>query len=594
MAELLSKTADQVVDALTAATAAVGLSAPSDAVYVDEATGDDSTGTGAQDKPFKSVAGAFIARQSSELANVLVRAAPAEGEKEGAWAPMTASAKKKAAKLLQTSQNKAKKAAEAAAREAAEGQAKREAEQKKLEEAKAIVLVEPTESAQKIKIKQAEECRGKRVRVNGWVHRLRQQGGMTFVVLRDGSGYLQCVFTGRLSQTYDALTLTLESTVQITGVINQLPEGKTAPGGHELTADWFKVVGKAPGGDEAFTNKVAEDADPNSLADSRHLVIRGENASAILKVRAALLESFRQSYASLGLMEVTPPCMVQTQVEGGATLFAFDYYGQQAYLTQSSQLYLETCLPSLGDVFCVQESFRAEKSHTRRHLSEYTHVEAELAFLDFNDLLCHIEELICQTIDRVLESPAHKALIDQLWQGSGKTFEKPSRPFMRMDYRDAIKWLNEHGITRPNEDGSGEGEHVVGDDIAEAAERRMVDTIGRPVFLINFPKEIKSFYMRRIPGDVEFTESVDLLMPNVGEIVGGSMRIDDLDELLAAYKREGISPDPYYWFTDQRKYGSAPHGGYGLGLERLLAWLLNRYTVRECSLYPRWTGRCTP
>ncbi|GAA5832335.1 hypothetical protein JCM11251_006413 [Rhodosporidiobolus azoricus] len=595
MAEFLSKTADQVVEALSQATAAVGLGAPKDAVYVDEATGDDTTGEGTQDKPYKNVFGAFIARLD-ELENVLVRQAPKEGETSASWVPMTASAKKKAVKLLQAHKKKLVKEEETRKRDEQAGEAKRAAEQKKLEEAKAIVLEEPKEAAEKIKIKRAIECRGRRVRIFGWVHRLRQQGGMTFIILRDGSGYLQCVLTGRLSQTYDALTLTLESTVEITGVINELPEGKTAPDSHELTADWFSVVGKAPGGDEAFLNKVSEDTDPSQLADSRHLVIRGENASAILKVRAALLSSFRKSYENLGLLEVTPPCMVQTQVEGGATLFGFNYYGQEAYLTQSSQLYLETCLPSLGDVFCVQESFRAEKSHTRRHLSEYTHVEAELAFLDFNDLLNHIEELICQTIDRVLADPKMKALIDQLWAGAegGKTFQPPSRPFMRMDYRDAIKWLNEHGITRPNEDGSGEGPHEIGDDIAEAAERKMTDMIGKPIFLHGFPKEIKSFYMKRIEGDEEYTESVDLLMPNVGEIVGGSMRISDLDELLAAYKREGIAPEPYYWFTDQRKYGTSPHGGYGLGLERLLAWLLNRYTVRECSLYPRWTGRCTP
>ncbi|GAA5998509.1 asparagine--tRNA ligase DED81 [Rhodotorula paludigena] len=587
MAELLSKASAQVTEALAQATAAVSLGAPSDAVYVDEATGDDQSGDGSAAKPYKTVIGAFIAR-SSETIDVLVRQVAAEGEKEGSWAAATASAKKKATKLFQQHRNKLAKQEEVRKRNEAEGEARRAAELKKLEDAKAIVLEEPKEAASKIKIRQAVEQRGKRIRVFGWVHRLRQQGGMTFIILRDGTGYLQCVLTGRLSQTYDALTLTLESTVQITGVINKLPEGKTAPDGHELTADWFSVIGKAPGGDEAFLNKVNEDADPSQLADARHLVIRGENASAILKVRAALLQSFRESYANLGLLEVTPPCMVQTQVEGGATLFDFQYYGEQAYLTQSSQLYLETCLPSLGDVFCVQESFRAEKSHTRRHLSEYTHVEAELAFLSFEDLLAHIEELICQTIDRVLADPKIKELIDFLWAGKGK-FEAPSRPFMRMDYRDAIAWLNEHGITRPGEDGV-EGPHAVGDDIAEAAERKMTDMIGRPIFLINFPKEIKSFYMSRIPGDENYTESVDLLMPNVGEIVGGSMRMSDHDELLEAYKREGISPDPYYWYTDQRKYGTSPHGGYGLGLERLLAWLLNRYTVRECSLYPRWTG----
>ncbi|GAA5939922.1 asparagine--tRNA ligase DED81 [Sporobolomyces koalae] len=596
MTEFLSKTKDQVVEALSQAAAAVSIStAPADAVYVDEATGDDQAGDGTTAKPYKTVLGAFIARDSDAIP-VQVKTTPKEGEGAAVYQDMTASAKKKAAKLLTQHKNKLAKQEELKKREQQEGEQKRLAEQKKLEEAKSIVLDEPTSPAQKIKIRQAVEQRGKRVRVFGWVHRLRQQGGMTFVILRDGTGYLQCVLSGRLSQTYDALTLTLESTVQITGEINQLPEGKTAPDNHELSADWFKVVGKAPGGDEAFLNKVSEETDASLLADSRHLVIRGENASAVLKVRSALLSSFRESYANLNLLEVTPPCMVQTQVEGGATLFGFDYYGEQAYLTQSSQLYLETCLPSLGDVFCVQESFRAEKSHTRRHLSEYTHIEGELAFIDFNELLEHIEELICQTIERVLANPKIKALIDQLWAGhpEGKKFEAPSRPFMRMDYRDAIKWLNEHNITRPDEETGVDGPHQVGDDIAEAAERKMTDMIGRPIFLINFPREIKSFYMSRIPGDEGYTESVDLLMPNVGEIVGGSMRINDLDELLAAYEREGISPEPYYWFTDQRKYGTSPHGGYGLGLERLLAWLLNRHTVRECSLYPRWTGRCTP
>ena len=317
-------------------------------------------------------------------------------------------------------------------------------------------------------------------------------------------------------------------------------------------------------------------SDPSIQADLRHLVLRGETASATLKLRAALLSAFRTTLTSHDLTEVTPPCLVQTQVEGGATLFKLDYYGQNAFLTQSSQLYLETCLPALGDVFCVQESFRAENSHTRRHLSEFTHLEAELAFITFEDLMTHLETVICETVDRLLQDPDSAALIKQLNPG----FEAPARPFMRISYVEAIKWLNEHDIKHEAEDADGnvikdeQGnpvmvEHKVGDDIAEAAERRMTDILARPVFLYGFPAELKAFYMKKMntEGGHTFTESCDLLIPGVGEIVGGSMRIADEQELIAAYKREGIDPAPYYWFTDQRKYGTCEHGGYGLGVE---------------------------
>jgi len=483
--------------------------------------------------------------------------------------------------LWEAQQKKLRKAEEAALKE-------KEAQQvdvKKLEQSKAIVLEKPSSPAQKIKIGLSVENRDKRISVKGWVHRLRQQSNITFLVLRDGSGYLQCVLTGKLAETYDALTLTLESTVEIQGVIKALPEGKKAPDNHELQADWWQVIGKAPGGDDAFTNQIAENADPSLLADNRHLVLRGETASAVLKVRAALLRAFRAQYEHMNMTEVTPPCMVQTQVEGGSTLFSFDYYGQQAFLTQSSQLYLETCLPSLGDVFCIQESFRAEKSHTRRHLSEYTHLEGELAFLSFDELLDHLEELMCGTLDRLFADPKTKLLLDQL----NPNFKQPTRPFKRMDYKDAITYLIEHNITK--EDGK---PHEIGDDIAEAAERKMTDQLNVPIFLCRFPREIKAFYMKRCPEDTAFTESVDVLMPGVGEVVGGSMRMSDSAELLEAYKHEGIDPAPYYWYTDQRKFGTCEHGGYGLGVERFLAWVTQRYTVRECSLYPRWTGRATP
>lgn len=201
-------------------------------------------------------------------------------------------------------------------------------------------------------------------------------------------------------------------------------------------------------------------------------------------------------------------------------------------------------MPALGDVFCVQESFRAEKSLTRRHLSEYTHIEAELAFITFDDLLSHIEDLICRTISYCLADPLITTHIKELNPG----FQVPSRPFLRMTYEDAIEWLVEHGINNAEDE-----PHKFGDDIAEAAERKMTDTIGKPIFLTKFPVEIKSFYMKKVEGDSRVTESVDCLMPGVGEIVGGSMRMYDLEELMGGYQREGINPEPYYWFTDQRK-----------------------------------------
>lgn len=194
------------------------------------------------------------------------------------------------------------------------------------------------------------------------------------------------------------------------GTIKVVPEGKTAPGGHELVVDYWEVVGKAPGGDEAFGNKLNTESSPDILLDQRHLVLRGDVASGCMKVRAAVLKSFRDYFHDRSVTEVTPPLMVQTQVEGGSTLFSFNYYGQEAYLTQSSQLYLETCIPSLGDVYCMVDSFRAEKSLTRRHLSEFLHCEgkiflnlAEFSFLTFDDLLDFIEDMIVTVVDNVLK-----------------------------------------------------------------------------------------------------------------------------------------------------------------------------------------------
>ncbi|TFL07131.1 asparaginyl-tRNA synthetase [Pterulicium gracile] len=571
-------------------------------IYIDEASGSDTTGTGAEDKPYQTLAFAIFTHSANGSPVLRIRKDPNTPYDEP-----TQSAVKKAKKGAEGLEKKKKKADELKAREEKEGEEERLKREKVLEDSKKIVLEEDAslDKATRVKLFQLPEYRQKRVRVFGWVHRLRSQKEIIFIVLRDGTGYLQAVLSGRMSQTYHALTLNLESSVELVGTLQEVPEGKNAPGGHELIVDYWKLHGSAPGGDDAFTNRVNEKSDPSIQADLRHLVLRGETASSILKLRAHLLSAFRETYVKHNLTEVTTPCLVQTQVEGGATLFKLDYYGQSAFLTQSSQLYLETCLASLGDVYCFQESFRAENSHTRRHLAEYTHLEGELAFITFDDLMSHIEAVICDTIDILLARPAAAALIKQLHPA----FKAPARPFLRLSYVDAIKWLNEHKIQRPEEDADGNTikdadgndkmvDHAVGDDIAEAAERKMTDIIGTPVFLHGFPAHLKAFYMKKVPGSGAgrdaFTESCDLLMPNVGEIVGGSMRIADSEELLAAYAHEGIDPKDYYWFTDQRKYGTCEHGGYGLGVERLLAWLADRFTVRECVLYPRWPGRATP
>ncbi|SCU90990.1 LAME_0E10748g1_1 [Lachancea meyersii CBS 8951] len=552
-------------------------------LFINESTGVDGvSATGTEEQPFKSPAYAlFTAREASEEPKLLVF--KQDAEKGDGFVEISASALKKARKGCEGLVKKQAKQLE---------QEKRKQEQEEKEAAKKLESLNITiqqdcslPEAQKCKIAKSYDAVDQRVKVSGWVHRLRSGKNHVFVVLRDGTGFLQAVLTGDLALAYQTSTLTLESTITLYGNVSKLPEGKVAPGGVELLVDYYEIVSLAPSGEDAFTNKIAEGADPSLLLDQRHLALRGETLSAVMKVRAAFLRSIRRFYDEESICEVTPPCMVQTQVEGGSTLFKLGYYGEEAFLTQSSQLYLETCLASLGDVYCIQESFRAEKSHTRRHLSEYTHIEAELCFLSFEDLLAHLEKLITKTIQYVLEDPVAGPLVKQL----NPTFKAPTMPFMRLEYKDAITWLNDHDIK--NEEGEA---FKFGDDIAEAAERKMTDTIGLPIFLTRFPLEIKSFYMKRCPDDLSVTESVDVLMPNVGEITGGSMRIESTEELMAGFAREGISADPYYWFVDQRKYGSCPHGGYGIGTERILAWLCDRYTVRDCSLYPRFTGRCKP
>ena len=339
-------------------------------VYICEVQGRDNEGNGSEKMPFQSLAKAVtFVKGDVDSYTILSRKAILDP-----YVDVAKSALKKAKKTYEISVRKAEKDADRAEQDKAEAAKRAVAEQAKLDEARKVVLKQDSSlvPAKKIQLREAVANRGARVKVSGWVHRLRVQGkDMIFIVVRDGYGLIQCVLTGIQCHTYEALTLTLESTITVYGSIVKLPDGKSAPGGHELQCDYWELIGKAPGGDDAVGNKINQDASPDILLDQRHLVIRGDNASACLRFRSLALKAFRDYFYSKNVAEVTPPLMVQTQAEGGSSVFNFDYYGETAYLTQSSQLYLETVLPSIGDNYCITESFRAEKSQTRRHLSQY-------------------------------------------------------------------------------------------------------------------------------------------------------------------------------------------------------------------------------
>ncbi|KAG4431474.1 hypothetical protein IFR05_013046 [Cadophora sp. M221] len=572
-----------------------------DTIYVDTDAGtDDQTATGEESKPYKSLAYAYIQQGGSEGKTYQSRASvtgavSADGDpaERLVWKEPAKAAVKKAVGALDAHKKKVLKQQQQAAQE----EEKEKARLKTLEDAKKIVLSEDSTLPKAVKItigdKSIElgegDVKGTRVKVSGRIHRLRQQKQATFLTLIDGYGHLQCVISGNLTKTYEALTFAQGTSLSLYGEMRKVLAGQTAPDGRELHVDYYKVIGASPSDADAITNRVSAQQDPweSAMLDNRHLVLRGDTASSVMKVRSAVEWAFAKAYRELRFTKISPPAFVQTQVEGGSTLFELDYYGEKTYLTQSSQLYLETGLPSLGNVYCIEKSFRAEKSLTRRHLSEYTHVEAELDFIDFDDLLDHLEEMISRVITTILEDKEIAGYIKEL----NPEFQPPSRPFKRMRYSDAIDWLNAQDPPILNEEGN---PHVFGDDIAEAAERRMTDIINLPILLTHFPVEIKAFYMKKDPSDLRVTESVDVLMPGVGEIVGGSMRMEGYEELMDAYKREGISPKEYYWYTEQRKYGTSPHGGYGLGLERFIAWICKQHSVRTCCLYPRFMGRCKP
>ncbi|MFX1533240.1 MAG: asparagine--tRNA ligase [Promethearchaeota archaeon] len=440
-----------------------------------------------------------------------------------------------------------------------------------------------TEKEKFTAIRQLREIEeGQKVTIRGWVHHIRIQGRILFLVIRDSSGLVQTVYKAKkdeINPNFDeAKNLARESIVSVRGNIRK---DQRAPYlGVELSVEHVNVISHS---NPEIELEIRPDSGPEVALDKRYLVIRGEKAARILKFRASTLRAFRKYFDDRGFYELTPPTIVQTQVEGGSTLFSLKYFDQDVYLTQSSQLYLETAIFSLGDVYCILPSYRAEKSRTRRHLTEYTHLEAEMPFCDFDCLLNLIEDMIVEVIQTLLDW--EKETIKIL----NPSFKVPQKPFVRIPYADAIKKLQETDFRWPNglklEDGQ---------DITESAERRLVELFDRPVFLTEFPKGLKPFYHKLNEKNSMVTNSADLLVPHVAELIGAGQREDDYDILMQRIKVEGLDPTPYYWYVDLRRYGSVVHAGFGLGIERFIQWLLELEHIRDACFYPRLINRVTP
>ncbi len=424
-----------------------------------------------------------------------------------------------------------------------------------------------------VRISQIGNYVGESVQIRGWIHLKREHGKhMLFLVVRDGTGFIQVVLRDNV-RGYDEVSKSYrEAAVIITG---NVVEDKRSPYGYEIRAESVKVVSQSQ---PTIEEELQPDSSVDVLLDKRHLVIRGEKASAVLRYTDKLLRYIREFCVEKGLTEVVPPIITKAACEGGATLFPVKYFDETAYLTQSSQLYLEAVLPALGNVYCIQKSFRAEQHRTRRHLLEYYHFEPELAFIDFEDLIRFAEENIIHIVKRTLEED-YKIL--ELF--GVEDLEVPRQPFKRLTYAEALEFFKSRGVVIEP-----------GMDIEESKERMLVDYFGEPVFLTEFPAEQKAFYFKRKESDESVALAMDLLVPTVGEIIGGGMREDDYEKIILRLKEIKANLDDYRWYTDFRKYGSVPHGGYGLGIERTVEWILRLEHIRDATLFPRFVNRLLP
>ncbi len=426
------------------------------------------------------------------------------------------------------------------------------------------------------RIKDLQNCIGERVTIKGWLYNKRTAGKLQFPIIRDGSGYLQCVISKKEvpEETWRAAEeATQESTVRATGTVRAEPR---APGGVELGAESFEIVALTQ--DYPITPKEHGTA---FLMDIRHLWLRSSKQHAILRIRSELEQACRDFFYERDFILIDSPILTPAACEGTSTLFETDYFGDKAYLSQSGQLYLEPAAAAFGRVYCFGPTFRAEKSKTRRHLMEFWMIEPEVAFLEFEGLQELAEEFIESLVDRVMERC--KEELKTLERDVSK-LEHVTRPFPRISYREAIDLLASKGMPVK-----------FGDDFGGDEETVIANSFDRPVMITRYPAAIKAFYMQPDPKDPSVALALDMIAPEgYGEIIGGSQRIHDHDLLLQRLREHDLPIEAFQWYLDVRKYGTFPHSGFGMGLERVVAWISGVPHLRETIPYPRMLNRIYP
>lgn len=432
------------------------------------------------------------------------------------------------------------------------------------------------ESLKKVYIEELSKHNGELVEIKGWLFNKRSSGKIHFLIVRDGTGFVQAVVDkgvveDEVFELYDELDY--ETSLLVRGKVRQDPR---APGGYEIYVKDVEIIGKS---DDYPIQKKSHTV--GFLLPLRHLWLRSKRQWALMRIRDTVENSIIDFFRKKNFVRVDAPILTPSACEGTTTLFETDYFGEKAYLSQSGQLYMEAACMALGKVYCFGPTFRAEKSKTRRHLTEFWMVEPEVAFANLEDIMELAEDLVCYIVESVLNERENEL---QILERDISKLEKVKKPFPRLTYTEAVELLKSKNV-----------QFCWGDDFGGDEETLISESFDKPVMIHRYPAKIKAFYMKRDPINPDLALCVDVLAPEgYGEIIGGGQREDDFETLKNRLKEYNLPEESYEWYLDLRKYGSVPHSGFGLGLERTITWIAGIHHVRESIPFPRLLEKIYP